>query len=148
MTKLKRVERARGAEVGLGRTTVRCHRCLTLLFLFRGRNSGYQIFAASLTHNASLDKPESLFTVAGYSFVAFSFEAAPAGSDSFCARAPCHFNLQPTREISSCPPSNLRRIECARSAENSASTSLSLFSFFFFALLLSPRGSIEDGKLT
>lgn len=71
----------------LGRTMVRCHRCLTLLFLFRGRNSGYQIFAASLTHNASLDKPESLFTVAGYSFVAFSFEAAPAPSDSFCARS-------------------------------------------------------------
>ena len=69
---------------------VRCHRCLTLLFLFRGRNSGYQIFAASLTHNASLDKPESLFTVAGYSFVAFSFSKPPPPSDSFCARARAH----------------------------------------------------------
>lgn len=41
------------------------------LSLFCGRSSGYQIFAAPLANNASLDKPESLFTIAGYSFVAF-----------------------------------------------------------------------------
>jgi hypothetical protein len=34
-----------------------------------------------------LDKPESLFTIAGYSFVAFFL---PANVDSFCR----HFNLQ------------------------------------------------------
>lgn len=44
--------------------------CLPLS-LFCGRSSGYQIFAAPLANNASLDKPESLFTIAGYSFVAF-----------------------------------------------------------------------------
>jgi len=42
-----------------------------LLPLFCGRSNGYQIFAAPLANNASLDKPESLFTIAGYSFIAF-----------------------------------------------------------------------------
>ncbi|KYN10355.1 hypothetical protein ALC57_17542, partial [Trachymyrmex cornetzi] len=42
-----------------------------LLSLFCGTSNGYQIFAAPLANNASLDKPESLFTIAGYSFVAF-----------------------------------------------------------------------------
>lgn len=90
---------------------VRCHRCLALLFLFRGRSSGYQIFAASLTHNASLDKAESLFTVAGYSFVAFSFKVTtPRAPLSSGFLLPWHFNLQPTGEISSYPPSNLRQL--------------------------------------
>ena len=44
--------------------------CL-FLSLFCGRSNGYQIFAAPLANNASLDKPESLFTIAGYSFIAF-----------------------------------------------------------------------------
>lgn len=46
---------------------------LSLLFLFRERSTRYQIFAALLTHNASLDKLESLFMAAGYSAVATFF---------------------------------------------------------------------------
>lgn len=60
----------------------------TLLLLFRGRSSGYQIFAAPLANNASLDKPESLFTIAGYSFVVFFLGSSNV--DSSC----CRFNLQ------------------------------------------------------
>lgn len=60
----------------------------TLLLLFRGRSNGYQIFAAPLANNASLDKPESLFTIAGYSFVAFFLGGSNV--DSSCRR----FNLQ------------------------------------------------------
>lgn len=53
------------------------------LFLFRGRNNGYQIFVAFLARNASLDKLESLFTVAGYSFVVFPLETILRGTPSF-----------------------------------------------------------------
>lgn len=60
----------------------------TLLLLFRGRSNGYQIFAAPLANNASLDKPESLFTIAGYSFVVFFLGGSNV--DSSC----CRFNLQ------------------------------------------------------
>lgn len=54
----------------------------TLLLLFRGRSSSYQIFAAPLANNASLDKPESLFTIAGYSFVAFFLGGSNVDSSS------------------------------------------------------------------
>ena len=44
-----------------------------LSLLFRERSNRYQIFAALLTYNASLDKLESLFMAAGYSAVATFF---------------------------------------------------------------------------
>lgn len=120
---------------------VRCHRCLALLFLFRGRSSGYQIFAASLTHNASLDKAESLFTVAGYSFVAFSFKVTtPRAPLSSGFLLPWHFNLQPTGEISSYPPSNLRQLNVLdRRKILRRPFFLFFFSFFPFSLHTDPR---------
>ncbi|KYQ54085.1 hypothetical protein ALC60_06957 [Trachymyrmex zeteki] len=59
-----------------------------LLSLFCGRSSGYQIFAAPLANNASLDKPESLFTIAGYSFVAFFLGGKKLGSGKKITRPP------------------------------------------------------------
>ncbi|KYM96197.1 hypothetical protein ALC62_13249 [Cyphomyrmex costatus] len=59
---------------------------LRLLSLFCGSSSGYQIFAAPLANNASLDKPESLFTIAGYSFVAFFLGKYSMGKSSAAER--------------------------------------------------------------
>lgn len=89
MTKPSGIRGCRGREQRSWkgrRTTVRMPR--TLLLLFRGRSNGYQIFAAPLANNASLDKPESLFTIAGYSFVVFFLGGSNV--DSSC----CRFNLQ------------------------------------------------------
>lgn len=104
LTKLKRAgEKGEGGKMpSVSRSSVS---------VSRKRSNGYQIFAASLTHNASLDKPESLFTVAGYSFVASYVELALPPNhptlDSFC-RGVLTYNR--AGEISSCLSSNLRQL--------------------------------------